>query len=267
MLFVAWEDLAGSTVWSSRRQLHPDFFGSMTIHGLAFGQDQRLERQEEWLLDHDLLDRSLQIPSYNEAMLQHRTERVARWRSSYRQPQSSNIDASVLTIMSALTRVLHAKSLSERYQWPDVRAELQSDALQHELEPAVSRLRDALLLLNDKDAVSEIGFDWGSCAMRHCGALADAEEALDELDHLLGVLEPFEATFCLDVIERSLRDVLAVVPTEVLTSRTEEQLRQMPEYHPHRIYAPDLLDDAESASAPSTLDLDYWEALAELRVD
>lgn len=49
-----------------------------------------------------------------------------------------------------------------------------------------------------------------SCAWRHCGALADAEEALDELDHLVGVLEPYECLFCIDVIERSFRDILAV---------------------------------------------------------
>jgi hypothetical protein len=66
------------------------------------------------------------------------------------------------------------------------------------------------------DALSSIiGFDWGSCAYRHCGALADAQEALDEIDHLLGVLEPFEVIFCLDIVERSLRDILAVaVPWE-----------------------------------------------------
>jgi hypothetical protein len=38
-----------------------------------------------------------------------------------------------------------------------------------------------------------------SCAWRHCGAQADAQEALDELDQLLGVLEPFECIFVLDV--------------------------------------------------------------------
>lgn len=49
-----------------------------------------------------------------------------------------------------------------------------------------------------------------SCAWRHCGALADAQEALDELDSLVGVFEPFECLFCLDVVERSFRDILAV---------------------------------------------------------
>lgn len=49
-----------------------------------------------------------------------------------------------------------------------------------------------------------------SCAWRHCGAFADAQEALDELESLVGVFEPFECLFCLDVVERSFRDMLAV---------------------------------------------------------
>lgn len=38
---------------------------------------------------------------------------------------------------------------------------------------------------------------WKSCAWRHCGALADAQEAIDELDHHVGMLEPYECLFCL----------------------------------------------------------------------
>ncbi len=40
-----------------------------------------------------------------------------------------------------------------------------------------------------------IGFDWGSCAWRHCGAKADAQEAVAELYSNLGMLEPFECRF------------------------------------------------------------------------
>ena len=35
---------------------------------------------------------------------------------------------------------------------------------------------------------SEVGFDFGSCAWHHCGAFADVREAIDELDHLVGIL-------------------------------------------------------------------------------
>ncbi len=40
-----------------------------------------------------------------------------------------------------------------------------------------------------------IGFDWGSCAWRHCGARADAQEAMSELYNNVGMLEPFECRF------------------------------------------------------------------------
>ena len=42
-----------------------------------------------------------------------------------------------------------------------------------------------------------IGFDWGSCAWRHCGAKADAQEAIAELYSNVGMLEPFECRFVL----------------------------------------------------------------------
>jgi hypothetical protein len=46
-----------------------------------------------------------------------------------------------------------------------------------------------------------IGFDWGSCAWRHCGAKADAQEAIAELYSNVGMLEPFECRFILGECE------------------------------------------------------------------
>lgn len=43
-----------------------------------------------------------------------------------------------------------------------------------------------------------------SCAWRHCGALADAQEAFSELYNGLGLLEPYECLFVLDVIGKIL---------------------------------------------------------------
>ena len=51
-----------------------------------------------------------------------------------------------------------------------------------------------------------------SCAWRHCGAEADAQEALAELNNLSGVLEPFECEFIIDIVDRSLRDMIAMIP-------------------------------------------------------
>ena len=90
-------------------------------------------------------------------------------------------------------------------------------------------------------------FVCSSCAWRHCGAQADAQEALAELYNLLGVLEPFECLFCLDIVERSLHDVLAVSTSE----------KNIPVYIP---YQPRGQEDGNSA-----LDMDFIEALNGLR--
>ena len=92
-------------------------------------------------------------------------------------------------------------------------------------------------------------FPYFSCAWRHCGALADAEESLAELYNLIGVLEPFECQFCLDIVERSIRDILAVAPKVV------EQ--KIPPYVP---YVARGIEGGESA-----LDMDFVEALERLR--
>ena len=42
---------------------------------------------------------------------------------------------------------------------------------------------------------SLIAFNWGSCAWRHCGAKADAQEAVAKLYSNLGMLGPFECRF------------------------------------------------------------------------
>lgn len=88
-----------------------------------------------------------------------------------------------------------------------------------------------------------------SCAWRHCGAQADAQEALAELYNLVGVLEPFECLFCLDIIERSLHDILAVSNVDAATI--------IPVYTPYEARGQ---EDGESA-----LDIDFLKALKSLR--
>jgi hypothetical protein len=63
-------------------------------------------------------------------------------------------------------------------------------------------------------------------------------------------LEPFECQFCLDIVERSIRDILAV-------SNLEKQ--QIPPYIP---YVPKGIEGGESA-----FEIDFLEALEGLRTD
>jgi len=63
---------------------------------------------------------------------------------------------------------------------------LHSPALQEKLSDSCSILRYSNLL--SESGKEEIGFDWGSCAWRHCGATADAQEAIAELERDFGML-------------------------------------------------------------------------------
>ena len=78
-----------------------------------------------------------------------------------------------------------------------------------------------------------IGFDWGSCAWRHCGAKADAQEALAELYTSVGMLEPFECRFIMDIMERSIRDVLLVVPDDLRPTSADGRMVELKPYEPY----------------------------------
>jgi hypothetical protein len=67
---------------------------------------------------------------------------------------------------------------------------------------------------------SHLDFDWRSCEWTYCGALADAQEALDALDHLLGANEPFECLFCMVGMERSLRDSFSLQRSDLRSQGT-----------------------------------------------
>ena len=69
-----------------------------------------------------------------------------------------------------------------------------------------------------------------------------------ELYNLIGVLEPFECEFCLDIVERSLRDILAVSGSD---------LSGVPPYVPYEAKG---VEGGDSA-----LDMDYLDALAMVR--
>ena len=107
----------------------------------------------------------------------------------------------------------------------------------------------------------------------HCGALADAQEAMDELDALAGVLEPFEAIFCLDIVERSIRDVLIEAPWTTIPVPVHDlqAWQAIPPYRPHRSFLPpnDPENPVESQEADESwrLDEQYLETVRKLRIE
>jgi hypothetical protein len=104
-------------------------------------------------------------------------------------------------------------------------------------------------------------------AWRHCGALADAQEAVDELDYLLGVLQPYEALFCLDVVERSVRDMLTTVPWQQADAVDVLFWKELPLYQPHVSTNVQYDENDRDSGDNYILDEAYVKALFELRVD
>jgi hypothetical protein len=226
-------------------------WGTSTVRGMAFGRRERLALSAGGV---DLEAGALgTLPSYNEVMLRHRVDRVAaKWRGG--EISRNDVTESVRTLQRALLRLQDCKRLANNYDYEGLRASLAEPLFRSDLEGACYVLKRADGFLS-REVRNEIGFDWGSCAWRHCGALADAQEALDELDHLLGVLEPFECLFCLDVVERSVRDILA------LTKEYQDATLPRPEYQPIN-RANDVTSGVEQLDR---MDDDYLNTLSFLR--
>ena len=133
-------------------------------------------------------------------------------------------------VYDALRAVLQLKVLAKDYDWDAMAEILDGPVLVSDLERAAATLQSSREYLSD-DAREVIGFDWGACAWRHCGAAADAQESIAELRCRLGLFEPFECLFALDIVERSLRDMLAVIPVRL---RPVGNAGQIPQYQPYQ---------------------------------
>eukprot|EP00977_Amphora_coffeiformis_P030304 scaffold46099_cov191-Amphora_coffeaeformis.AAC.2 len=191
-------------------------------------------------------------------MLTHRQERVPGWQETASTTQKSQ---AIHTVLECYNDLENLKQQTRDYQWTSLRQSLQQEPW--------TQLGTAAAVLRPVD--SAVGFDWASCAWRHCGALADIQEAVDELDALVGVLEPFEALFCLDIVERSVRDMLTEAPWSVAMPDDLRAWQAAPPYQPHRVFDPpnDPENTLESQEADEAwrLDDEYVKALQEFRID
>jgi len=298
LLLISWEDISMShpmrkesstLLLSSSSASSLKLWGRSTIRGMAFGRQERRAITAVADLESNTVK---DLPSYNEVMLTHRTNRIPLWNTNVNantkdygdnndegigtRSSTSNINRkniattiisrkdvndSVLTVQVALLRILDCEDLARNYEWDQLIATLNEKGLRSDLEKACYVLKGADRFLS-KEARDEIGFDWGSCAWRHCGALSDAQEAIVELDTRVGMLEPYECLFVLDVVERSLRDILAVTieyhhdtitgaSTKTVTSSSSTSTSmKVPKYTPLQRMSDlpneDLLDRAET---------------------
>ena len=180
LLLIAWEDLsmihpmriATANVVAQPLQSKQELltqslmgFGRSTVNGMAFGRGQRESLQL------DLEPEALRhIPSYNEVMLRHRTERVPLWKTETKEvstQSSSNsiigrrdVEVAVRTLQNSLVFLLEAKDLANNYEWDQLTSHIRSPILNSELEQACIVLKQAKGVLS-LEARDEVGFLWG----------------------------------------------------------------------------------------------------------
>ena len=287
---ITWEDITCHSALPSRHRTtyisdaHLSW-GQATIRGMGFGKQERLlliQQAQDGQSDNNSNnnnnndDNNLSnLRSYNEVLQDHWQIRVPQWRQDAAVVDDQKNNNPLLstsapadyyaTAIHTLCQCLASldnelKHNIENYQWPRLRQTLHT-APWSELEWAASRLRKV---------DNAVGFDWGSCAWRGhnaCNALADAQEAIDELDYLSGVLEPYEALFCVDIIERSLRDMLVAAPWQWARPEDAQYWQTtMDTYVPHRVFDPEQEED-EDGGQSERIDDEYLKTLQDLKVD
>lgn len=192
----------------------------------------------------------------------------------------------VLQLYNTLDEIDSLKTMADDYMWEEIKDMLQpSSSTVSGNENALRQSFESLEVLksapqyyksiaentnqqqlsstdrNNVDQLPElIGFDWGSCAWRHCGAKADAQEALAELYTTVGMLEPFECRFIIDIMERSIRDVLLVVPDDLRPISAGGRMVELKPYEPYVSQA-----DQSGGDESMGIDYEYVNALNSLR--
>eukprot|EP00956_Cyclotella_meneghiniana_P001540 scaffold1734_cov64-Cyclotella_meneghiniana.AAC.6 len=164
-------------------------------------------------------------PSYNEIMLEHRSDRVPRWNIhkdrmlstelsstvASAPPNMEELQWAVLNLYQSLDELDNLKVMADNYQWDEIKAAINPSNKQSSIRSTLEYSMDILKASSsiqsqerkegeDNNIATVIGFDWGSCAWRHCGAKADGQEALAELYSSVGMLEPFEVRFVIGEI-------------------------------------------------------------------
>jgi hypothetical protein len=279
--------------------------GERTVRGMGFGLDERrllysqdfdpgsavVERTDDFAVTERERNNQLLLlpdrPSYNEVMEQHRKDTVYLWKQLYRDRMTVSAQerrGAIHDVLLALESLDELKRLATDYRWDDLRDTVRSSMWQSDLNHAAALIGQikhentiAQSTVQGKDdeftarfpLSPTVGFDWGSCAWRHaCGAWADWQESIDQIDALLGVLEPQEVLFCLDIVERSVREVLAAIPPTLWDPRDWTAFEAFPKYEPYVFSDETHGSFTEEMAGGETDDLDpYIRALMDLRIE
>ena len=129
------------------------------------------------------------------------------WATLRKRPVSrSEAEAAFATVLRARAAVARAEAAvrAGSPRWVDEAEAAISSKLVRELEAAATVLASASALIGPEGR-ADIGWQWGACGNRHCGAQADAAQALCKLRANLGMIVPLEALFYLDVAKVRVR--------------------------------------------------------------
>ena len=137
-----------------------------------------------------------------------RRQRLVQWRALREAPAGAReSEAAFATVLRVRKAIGAAEEYAAAREWARVDAALPATMVR-ELERAATTLAHSVRL--DADARAAVGWEWGQCGNRRCGAQADAAQALCKLRANAGMIVPLEALFYLDVAKRAVDEILAV---------------------------------------------------------
>lgn len=169
----------------------------------------------------DPLTVQLRSPTGSAARLE-RARLEAAWQKLREEQKSGLIGAARTTeafaVVLGARRAIDAAEVAVRaQQLPDIENIVTRDLLVS-FESAATVLASSPVLSDDTRVT--IGWQWGACGYRRCGAQADASQALNKLRSNLGMLTSLEAFFYLDVAKRAIDEVLLLGASEGLVARS-----------------------------------------------
>lgn len=136
-----------------------------------------------------------------------RRELVNHWRTQPIASTGAEVADATRVLLTVRAAIRDAEEHARRKRWAALDAALPL-SLVREMEAAATVLYRSGVL--DEDAREAIGWPWGSCGWRRCGAQADAAQAICKLRASLGMIVPLEALFYLDVAKRAVDEMIGV---------------------------------------------------------
>eukprot|EP00316_Scyphosphaera_apsteinii_P002152 CAMPEP_0119338140 /NCGR_PEP_ID=MMETSP1333-20130426/95430_1 /TAXON_ID=418940 /ORGANISM="Scyphosphaera apsteinii, Strain RCC1455" /LENGTH=288 /DNA_ID=CAMNT_0007349349 /DNA_START=245 /DNA_END=1111 /DNA_ORIENTATION=+ len=132
----------------------------------------------------------------------------AEWRALRQQgPTVEETRRAFRDVVSVRDAIDSARQLASARRWDELNELLPASTVP-QLEHAATVLASSHYLQADERTA--IGWQWGACGNKQCGAQADAGQALCKLRASLGMVVPLEALFYLDIALRATDEIVAV---------------------------------------------------------